>query len=113
MSVIRLLNTGAVAERGDYSRRWLALGEPVAISPDSYVMALENRTQYDVETVLRLVKANGEEYECPLPAGHQLDAGPFAKVLLVPRAVELDRYGLTTRVFMEFVRLQKHAPLAV
>lgn len=113
MSVIRLLNTGQVADRDDRRRIWMALGEPVTIAHDCVAVLMEHRKSYEVETVLRLVKATGEEYECPLPAGAQLDAGPFAKLMLVPRAVKVNRFGGTERVFMEFVRLQKNAPLAM
>jgi hypothetical protein len=111
--IYQILNAGEIADRAEYKRCWLEPGEPMIIGPSCLIELRINTQDDNPEPMLRLETFHGDAFEAPLPAGCQLDARPYAKVFIVPRAAELDEQGVTRRALVEFVRLDITQPLAV
>lgn len=110
--IVRLLNTGDYFPRDEYERHWLSPGKPIEIGGGCLCQLLLHRRDGEQEAVLELLSADGRRFETSLTAG-DIDARPFSKVFIIPRAAELDADWQTTRAMLEFVTLDKRLPLAV
>lgn len=110
--IVRLLNTGDYFPRDEYQRHWLEPGRPLDIGCGALCQLLLHRRDGAQEAVLELLAADGRRFESLLTAGY-IDARPFSKVFIIPRAAELDAGWQTTRAMLEFVTLDKRLPLEV
>jgi hypothetical protein len=110
--MIRLLNTGHFAAPSERRRLWLELGTPIIIGPQQILQLLEHRHDGIRELVLR-IEVPGQAMESPVPAGFYYDASAWSQMLIIPRAIELNRQGGVSRVFIEFVRTASSVDWAV
>jgi hypothetical protein len=102
--MIRLLSTCHFAtDNADRRRLWVEIGQPIQIGTHQILRVLEHTINGERELSLR-VDVPGDYLEAPVPAGCYVDVSSWSRLLLVPRAVELDQQGRAVRAFIEFVR---------